>query len=63
MRDFVHTSNVDSSHAGYMSQKKRTTFDDLVTYLIKTQLVFIELQKLAQCRISNMRLQNFIYIF
>ena len=39
------------------------TFGYLYIYLITTQLVFIELRKLAKCRICNIRLQNLVYLF
>ena len=44
-------------------KRNRTTFGYLFIYLIKMQLVFIEFQKLAKCRICNIRLQNLIYFF
>ena len=42
-------------------KRNRTTFGYLFIYLIKTQLVFIEFQKLAKCGICNIRFQNLIY--
>ena len=49
---------MDTSNTAYTSQK----FGYLFIYLIKTQLVFIEFQKLAKCRrICNIWLQNLVY--
>ena len=42
-------------------KRNRTTFGYGFNYLIKRQLVFIEFQKLAKCRICKSRLQNLVY--